>query len=91
MTNYMNQTTNPLVILACLLCLALAALARTTVNIVTALAVALYTHRRLLALLALPIVAVIAANLAWPLIVAVAGKVIVGGGATAAFGFVFRP
>jgi hypothetical protein len=99
MTNTINSTNNPLTILACLLTLALTALLRTAARLAGAL---LYTagrtvgtlisnHWRLLALLALPVVAVIAINLAWPVVVAFAGKALVGGGATAAFAMVFKP
>jgi hypothetical protein len=51
----------------------------------------LANHWRLLALLALPVVAVVLVNLAWPVVVAVAGKALVGGGATMAFAVVFKP
>lgn len=95
MANTIESTNNPLVILACLLCLALAAVVKFAANIVAKIAVtvagAAWEHRKLLALLALPIVAVVAINFAWPFVVAAAGKLLVGGGATMAFAVVFRP
>jgi hypothetical protein len=99
MTNTINNTNNPLVILVCLLTLALTALARTAARLAGAAFYAvgrtvgtlLANHWRLLALLALPVVAVVLVNLAWPVVVAVAGKALVGGAGTMAFAFVFRP
>jgi hypothetical protein len=99
MTNTIESTNNPLVILVCLLTLALTALLRSAARLAGAALYAvgrtvgtfLANHWRLLALLALPVVAVVLVNLAWPVVVAVAGKVIVGGGATAAFAVVFKP
>ena len=99
MTNTINSTNNPFTILVCLIALALTALLRTAARLAGAAFYAtgrtvgsvLANHWRLLALLALPVVAVVLVNLAWPVVVAFAGKVIVGGGATAAFALVFRP
>lgn len=99
MTNTINNTNNPLVILVCLLTLALTALLRTAARLAGAALYAagrtvgslLANHWRLLALLALPVVAVVLVNLAWPVLVAVAGKALLGGGATAAFAVVFKP
>ena len=99
MTNTINNTNNPLVILVCLLTLALTAHLRSAARLAGAALNAvgrtvgslLANHWRLLALLALPIVAVVLVNLAWPVLVAIAGKVIVGGGATMAFAVVFKP
>lgn len=99
MSTTIESTNNPLVILVCLLTLALTALLRTAARLAGAALYAtcrtvgnlLANHWRLLALLALPIVAVALVNLAWPVLVAVAGKALVGGGATAAFALVFKP
>jgi hypothetical protein len=99
MTNTIESTNNPFTILACLLALALAALLRSAARLAGAALYAvgraagnlLVNHWRLLALLALPVVAVVLVNLAWPVLVAVAGKALVGGGATAAFALVFKP
>lgn len=95
MTNTIESTNNPLVILACLLALALTALLRTAARLAGAVLYAtgrtVANHWRLLALLALPVVAVVLVNLAWPVLVAVAGKALVGGGATMAFAMVFKP
>ena len=99
MTNTINNTNNPLVILVCLITMALTALLRTAARLAGAAFYAtgrtvgtlISNHWRLLALLALPVVAVVLVNLAWPVVVALAGKAIVGGGATMAFALVFRP
>jgi hypothetical protein len=99
MTNTINNTNNPLVILACLLALALTALLRSAARLAGA---ALYAvgraagsllahHWRLLALLALPVVAVIAVNLTWPVVVAIAGKVAMASVGMTAFTFGFKP
>jgi hypothetical protein len=99
MTNTINNTNNPLVIMVCLIAMALTALLRSAARLAGAAFYAagrtvgtlLANHWRLLALLALPVVAVVLVNLAWPVLVAIAGKVIVGGGATMAFAMVFKP
>ncbi len=85
------ESNNPLLILAAIALMALRAILAGGIRIVATAAHALITHRRLFALCALPIVALIAVNLAWPIIIAVAGKALAGGAGTMAFAFFFRP
>lgn len=95
MTAVIERTYNPFMILACMAAMALLALAGALYRAVAAVIVAAVPfaieHRRVL-LLCLAVVAVpVAINLAWPFVVAIAGKLAVGGAGTAAFAFFTRP
>lgn len=93
-TTYIERTNNPLLILACMAVMALSALAgvlyRTVAAVVAFTVRFVVEHHRVL-LLCLAVVAVpVVINLAWPFVVAVAGKLLAGSALTSLFSVVFR-
>lgn len=90
MTTYIDRTNNPLIIMAIIVAMLAQAVARFALTAAGHAARFAAAHYRIALLCLAPIAAIVAINLAWPLIVAVLGKLALGGGLTAGFAFVFR-